>query len=58
MPEKHLTSYVTAPKRKSNSGLFWADGAAEKKPLLTAISMQLFGVAFSTFVRKKKLKVF
>ena len=33
-------------KRKLNSGLFWAVGAAEKKKLPTAISMQLFGVVF------------
>ena len=47
-------------KRKWTSGLFWAVGAAaEKKNLLTAISMQLFGVVFSTFCGQKKiLKIF
>ena len=32
---------------------FWAVGAAEKKTLPTAISMQLFGVVFSTFGGQK-----
>ena len=41
-------------KRKLSSGLFWAGGAAEKKKLPTAISMQLFGVVFSTFCGQKK----
>ena len=36
-------------KRKWNSGLFWAVGAAEKKNLPTAISMQLFGVVFKKY---------
>ena len=40
-------------KQKWSSGLFWAVGAAEKKNLPTAISMQLFGVVFSTFWGQK-----
>ena len=36
-------------KGKWSSGLFWAGGAAEKKKLPIAISMQLLGVVFSTF---------
>ena len=45
-------------KRKRSSGLFWAVGAAEQKNLPTAISMQLFGVFFSTFCGQKKFKTF
>ena len=41
-------------KQKWSSGLFWAVGAAEKKKLPTAISMQLFEVFFQLFVGKKK----
>ena len=36
------------------AGLVWAVGAAEKKNFPTAISMQLFGVVFSTFCEQKK----
>ena len=35
-------------------GLFWAGGASEKKKLLTAISMHLFGVVFQLLEGKKK----
>ena len=39
-----------------NYGLFWAVGAAEKIKLPTAITMQLFGVVFSTGKKNIKLK--
>ena len=42
-------------KRKWSSGLFWAVGAAEKKKLPTAISMQLLEVVFSTFCGQKNI---
>ena len=45
-------------KRKWSFGLFWAVGAAEKKKLPTAISMQLFGVVFSTFCGQNKFRFF
>ena len=45
-------------KRKWSSGLFWAVGAAEKKKLPTAISMQLFEVGFSTFCEQKTFLIF
>ena len=40
-------------KRKWGSGLFWTVGAAEKKKLPAAISMQLYGVVSSTFSEQK-----
>ena len=43
-------------KQKWSSGLFWAVGAAEKKlpTAISTLSMQLFGVVFSTFCGQKK----
>ena len=45
-------------KQKLTSGLFWAVGAAERKKLVTAISMQLFEVVFSTFWGQKNILKF
>ena len=42
-------------KQNWSSGLFGAVGAADKKTHPTAISMQLFGVIFSTLVDKNKI---
>ena len=40
---------------KRSSGLFWAVGAAERKKLQTAISMQLFEVFFFNFLCAKRI---
>ena len=58
---KHQRSYQRwLSKRIDKTELkFWAVGAAEKKNLPTAISMQLFGVVFfQLFVGKKIIQIF
>ena len=56
--ERWLNKRIYKTEMKCWAVLGRAVGAAEKKTLPTAISMQLFGVVFSTFCGQKKIIIF